>query len=511
MTFGRLLREWRFWAGTIAAVAIGGVATAAAADRFDERALALAIPLLSVLLLIPLATVIDLRWRAWPTALLVAGAHLACWWLLTAGFLGWTDAEWLDGRGFSAGSPGAVSTALAVVCCLSAVPLTASTLLAPGLTLTSGDENPVSVARRLIGMPLRVAGGLISLLIAVSIGAVVATYGAILIVFLGGGPVGLAIALVIAVAGVAGVGAFIATSLVWLAEQRPDTRLAPVRVVIAGVLLAVAAAGVATGRSLDYTEINGPLTQVEQDPMTSFSPAGGRLKSEIRTKRKAGGGAVIDRAGTMYERKAMVLRSFLVGRDASPAAAEAAQAARAAGWTLTEEDDPYSSAIEFTGARIQDGTAMKLSITGSGPLQCPLSDPNPLCHSGELRVEVSADWELEPEAKELASDPMATFIPPGTTAGRSDTYPTNLTREYYVPKPASDQAVIDAAAATAAAAQTNGWTQTVTGANLWVGEKRDGDQLLRLRIDTDLLVGASGTYVDDKAGFVKVLIMKVDR
>ena len=94
---------------------------------------------------------------------------------------------------------------------------------------------------------------------------------------------------------------------------------------------------------------------------------------------------------------------------------------------------------------------------------------------------------------------------------RSDTYPTNLTREYYVPKPASDQAVIDAAAATAAAAQTNGWTQTVTGANLWVGEKRDGDQLLRLRIDTDLLVGASGTYVDDKAGFVKVLIMKVDR
>ena len=43
------------------------------------------------------------------------------------------------------------------------------------------------------------------------------------------------------------------------------------------------------------------------------------------------------------------------------------------------------------------------------------------------------------------------------------------------------------------------------------GEKRFGDQLVRMRIDIDSLEGAIGTYYEGKSGIVKLRFLQVDR
>ena len=512
MTFGDLLREWKFWGATAFAMALGVGIGSLVGNNADERTLALVIPLVSILLLLPLATVIRFHWNAWPTAVLVLAAHVVCWLLLTAGFFGWTDAKWLAGEGFSAGSPGGVSMAFAVLCCVIAIPLGVSTLLALALTLATGIEQPLAIIGRLLGLPLKTAAGILLTLVLALGGTVVATIAAIFIAFAGGGPVGLVAVPVIALAGAAALAAVTATNVVWLADMETPDGPTPVRVVLACGALLAAGLGLATGESLDYADVSGPLTQVEQDSMTRFAPSSAQLQNEIRTKRGRNGAPQIDRAGTTYERNPMVMRSFLLHGEARAAADEAAAAATAAGWQLQEKNDPYSSTVAYTGTRTQDGTKLQLFISGNGPSQCPEGSDNPFCNGGQLRVEVRSEWALEPGARDLLKEPMAAYVPPGTTAGASQIYGTTTSsRDFYVLKPEGKQKVIDAAAATARAAQSHGWQQSVTGENLWVGEKRDGDQLLRLRISTDLLKGASGTYVDDKEGFVKIMIMKVDR
>jgi len=516
MTFGDLIRNWRFCGATALAVALG-VAVALGAGllggNFDESTLVFAVPFVSILLLLPLATVVELRWSVWPTAVLVLAIHVGAWLLLTAGFFGWTDARWLDGQGFSAGSPGGLSLAFAIVCCVAAIPLGISTLLAPALTFAAGLEQPLAVARRLLALPVRTAGGVLLMLVTAIGGSAVAAYAAFVIAYMGGGPVGLVAVLLIALAGSVSVAAVTAMNVVWLADMQAPARPARVRVVLACGALIAAGLGLVAGERLDYTDVSRPLTLVERDAMTKFMPSGGQLQNEIRSKRGRHGAPQIDRSGTMYERNPMVMRSFLLSGDARAAADEAAAAATAAGWRIQDKHDPYSSTVSYSGTRTQDGTDLELSISATGRLQCPPVDDNPFCHRSELRVEVRSEWERDPETRELAKEPMAAYVPPGTTAARSQEYygPTSISRQFYVLKPAGRQKVLDAATAAAEAAQSNGWRQSVTGEHLWVGEKRDGDQLLRLRIDTDLLKGASGSYIDDKEGFVKILIAKVDR
>jgi len=440
----------------------------------------------------------------WLTAMTIAVLQGAVWWLLAAAFQGWTDTRWLDAApGASAAIPSGVALVGVILCAATAALLVAVTTLAPAVAIVSGG-GVLQTMRRVVGARPPVVSLSLGVFAAV-VGTMVASgYIAILAAF-GGTGVGLYALPIIAA------GGFIVWTVttVWLArvldaQEIPATpRL---RVGVLAAALGIAAVGILSGQTLDHGPVDAPLDRVLADPMATFVPTGGQLGTEVRRGPKTDGPT--HGGETIESPEPEVYRYFLLGNEQTVAVAEAASAARAAGWSVTPGRDGSS----VTGTRIKDGLTMTLGIEGSEALQCPAGDTNPSCASDELRITVRSAWRPDAKTDLILADPMTQFVPPRTTAGSSRTVPGSIEREYIVADPAGDDVVIAAGNAAARAATAGGWKmEAFSQPGSWVGEKRFGDQLVRMRIDVDLLTGDSGTWVDGKSGTVKLLFLQVDR